>query len=146
MSFRKNVFKEVGLYIESLGAGTWMRGGEDTDLIYRALRRHLKFVYSPTPLVYHDNWKTKEQAKTLEFGYILSSAAVFGMYTIKMDKIALFHILENGGILLKRVYSNMVNMDNKGGITQAIKGLMWFITGLIIGFKYVFVKPGKLEY
>jgi len=143
MSYKKDVFRKVGLYIESLGAGTWMRAGEDTDLIYRALRKGMKFRYSPIPLVYHDNWMSKEKAADLMLGYMLSAAAVFTKYSLKMDKIAFKHLLERCKDILYKIGSHLINFNKDGGLVPSVKRLWWFIIGLIIGVKYYFVEPGK---
>ena len=145
MSFKKDVFRKVGLYIESLGAGTWMRGGEDTDLIYRALKKRMRFVYSPEPLVYHDNWMSKEKAAELELGYILSAAAVFNKFVLRMDKTALLHLLERSKDIFQRICSNLRRLNKDRGLIPAMKRLYWFVIGLIIGIKYVFVIPAKLK-
>jgi glycosyltransferase involved in cell wall biosynthesis len=56
MSFRMEVFRRIGIFIETLGAGTPMKSGEDTEFAYRVLRRRLRCVYAPDALVHHDNW------------------------------------------------------------------------------------------
>lgn len=144
MSFRKEVFRRVGLYIESLGAGTWMKGGEDTELIYRALKKRMKFGYSPNPLVYHDNWMPAEKASELERGYILSAVAVFTKYSLRMDKNAFLHVIERGAEIVSRIGFHF-NPQNKTGFALASKRLWWFLIGLIMGVKYLFVPVPKLS-
>lgn len=145
MSFKKNVFRKAGLYIESLGAGTWMRAGEDTDLIYRALRKRMKILYSPEPLVYHNNWVSKEKGAELELGYILAAVAVFTKFSLKMDKVAFYHILEKLIEILRRIGSNLKNFNKDGGLIFAIKRLFWFTIGLIMGFRYLFIMPPEFK-
>lgn len=146
MSFKKDVFRKTGLYIESLGAGTWMRAGEDTDLTYLALKKRMKFLYSPEPLLYHNNWMSKERAENIELGYILSAVAVFTKYSLKMDKIAISHLLVRMKYILKRISTNLVNLNRDRGLVPEMKKLWWFNIGLIMGFKYIFVIPPKLKY
>jgi glycosyltransferase involved in cell wall biosynthesis len=145
MSFRKNVFRKTGLYIESLGAGTWMRAGEDTDLTYLALRKRIKFLYSPKPLVYHNNWMSKEKGENLELGYILAAVAVFTKYSLKMDKIAISHLLVWIKHILKKITSNLLNLNKDRGLVPEMKKLWWFNVGFIMGLKYIFVTPPKLK-
>ena len=145
MSFRKDVFRKVGLYIESLGAGTWMRGGEDTELIYRALRKHMKFGYSPEPLVYHDNWMPVAKAAELECGYILAAIAVFTTFALRMDGIALGHVVHRGAEIIHRIGYHLIRRDRDGGLAPASKRLKWFMVGLIMGIKYFCVIPPKVE-
>lgn len=144
MCFKKDVFRKTGLYIESLGAGTWMCGGEDTDLTYLALRKRIKLMYSPNPLVYHNNWMSMERAEKLDLGFILSAVAVFTKYSLKMDKVAFSHVLIRIKYILKRIVTNLLNLNKDGGLVQEMKRLWWFIIGLIMGFKYIFVPPPKL--
>jgi glycosyltransferase involved in cell wall biosynthesis len=142
MSFRKDVFRRIGLYIESLGAGTWMKGGEDTDLIYRALRAKMKFAYSPKPLVYHDNWMLLARASELEHGYILAAIAVFVKYALHLDFKALKHISERGAEILKRIFYHL-KRRNKNELELAFVRLKWFVIGLVMGVKYFWVLPPK---
>jgi glycosyltransferase involved in cell wall biosynthesis len=145
MSFRKDVFRKTGLYIESLGAGTWMRAGEDTDLTYLALRKRIKFLYSPKPLVYHNNWVSKEKGENLELGYILAAVAIFTKYSLKMDKIAISHLLIWIKSILKKITHNLLNLNKNRGLVPKMRKLWWFNVGFIMGLKYIFVTPPKLK-
>ncbi|NPU85311.1 MAG: glycosyltransferase family 2 protein [Syntrophaceae bacterium] len=142
MSFRKDVFRKVGLYIESLGAGTWMKGGEDTDLTYRVLRSRMKVCYSPAPLVYHDNWLTREKSAALECDYILASVAVFMKYALKLDRVAPSYLDERGREIIYRVYWQ-IKHSNKADLKFALKRLKYYSVGLLMGVRFLFVAaPG----
>lgn len=145
MSFRKQVFRKAGLYIESLGAGTWMKGGEDTDMIYRALRHKMKFCYSPQPLVYHDNWLTTEQTRKLIYGYTMSATTIFTKYAVKMDLQALKYILKKGRLSLQKFlyHASVGHFDDR--FIHAINELKWFFIGIGVGIFYVFVSHPTLE-
>jgi len=95
MSFRKSAFRRVGLFIESLGAGTAMKAGEDTEFIYRALRARLRFLYSPDPLVYHDNWLPADCFATVLNGYVFAGSAVFTKFAARMDRLAMRHLIRS---------------------------------------------------
>ena len=144
MSFKKDVFLTAGLYIESLGAGTWMKGGEDTELTYRALRKGMKFAYSPAPLVYHDNWMSKDKAAELENSYILAGVAVFTKYALKFDKKAFGYVVERGKEIVWRIVYHL-KPGNREGLRPAATRLKWFVIGLLMGVKYLFVVEPKLN-
>lgn len=135
MSFKKDVFREIGLFIETLGAGTWMKAGEDTEFFYRALRKHTKLVYSPRPLVHHDNWLSREQFAVLMQDSILGGTAVFTKFSLKMDRTAFVHLVKTAYHLL----------GNRLGVGSVAKGLVGFLVGLIMGIKYIVVSPPKFH-
>ena len=85
MSFRTEVFRRIGLFIETLGAGTPMKSGEDTEFAYRALRRRLRCVYAPEALVHHDNWLSIAQYKLLARGYLLGGSAALAKFALHCD-------------------------------------------------------------
>ena len=47
MSFRKSVFRKVGLFLESLGPGTRLNHAEDTEFSFRVLWHRCKVVRRP---------------------------------------------------------------------------------------------------
>jgi len=134
MSFRKNVFCQVGLFIESLGAGTRMKSGEDTEFVYRALRRRMKFVYAPDPLVYHDNWSSMAQYPALARSYILGGSAVFTKFALHLDGVAFTELVRTGYYILR-------NKQGAGSIPAALGG---FLIGCAKGVGYLVVSPPKL--
>lgn len=54
MSYRRSIFKLVGLFDENLGLGSSQRGGEDLDMFFRILLNGYKIVYEPQAVVYHN--------------------------------------------------------------------------------------------
>lgn len=88
MAFRKTLFHDVGLYNPLLGAGARVRSGEDTDMAYRALRKGRTLMYTPRPLVYHNNWQTLEKASLMDYAYIVGFVAVYGKYYLAGEKTA----------------------------------------------------------
>lgn len=66
---RASVFRELGGFDEGLGAGTAFPSAEDTDFVYRALRRGLRLRYVPEAVVYHEQWRSREEAARVEHGY-----------------------------------------------------------------------------
>jgi glycosyltransferase involved in cell wall biosynthesis len=134
MSFRKDVFRKIGLFIESLGAGTSMKSGEDTEFVYRALRQRIRFVYAPDALVYHDNWLSLAHYPTLARGYILGGSAVFAKFALHLDGIALAH-------LARTAYYILCNKLGTGNIARTLGS---FLVGCAMGVKYLLASPPKL--
>ncbi|MER3436602.1 MAG: hypothetical protein C4346_02700 [Chloroflexota bacterium] len=66
---RATVFWELGGFDEGLGAGTAFPSAEDTDFVYRALRRGLRLRYVPEAVVYHEQWRSRDEVARLEQGY-----------------------------------------------------------------------------
>ncbi len=90
LSFRRELFDRVGGFDVRLGAGTFFAGGEDIELIYRALKAGYKFVYAPNVLVYHDHDRaTVEQACRLIFGYGKAYAAYILKHALRGDVYAM---------------------------------------------------------
>jgi glycosyltransferase involved in cell wall biosynthesis len=89
MAFRRECFVKHGLYLEWLGAGTPMTGGEDTDFSFRLLRAGARIYYSPEPVVHHDNWMPIEKANKQLHGYVCSGAVVYTRYVLRGSKTAL---------------------------------------------------------
>ena len=134
MAFRKDVFCHIGLFIESLGAGTHMKSGEDTEFVYRALRRRMKFVFAPDPLVYHDNWLPLAQYQSLARAYILGYGAVFTKFALHLDGIAFTELLRTAYYILR----------NKKGAGSILAPLAAFTIGCARGVGYRFAPPPRL--
>jgi glycosyltransferase involved in cell wall biosynthesis len=130
MSFKKSVFRKIGLFIESLGAGTPMKAGEDTELIYRALRFHMKFIYSPRPLVYHDNWLTPDRFAALLDGYVLAGSAVFAKFAAKCDVFAAKYVIQTGCTFFRE---------------RSRRKLLNHLLGVAVGVRYAFTRTPSLN-
>lgn len=135
MSFRKEVFRRIGLFIETLGAGTRMKSGEDTEFVYRALRKRMKFAYSPHPLVHHDNWLSPSDYPALARAYILGGSAVLTAFTLRLDKTA-------SGDLMRSTYHTLANRLGAGGVLPALGPLA---LGYIMGVRYLLALPPRLQ-
>jgi GT2 family glycosyltransferase len=72
---RSEVFRSLGGFDEGLGAGTAFPSAEDTDFVYRALRKGLRLRYVPEAIVYHEQWRSPEEAASVERGYGLGLGA-----------------------------------------------------------------------
>lgn len=135
MSFRKEAFYRVGLFMESLGPGSRIGTGEDTEFSYRLLWRHCRLVYSPTPLVEHDNWLNRDQFAAMMKVAVKVQAAVFGAYALRFDRLAALHLLRTAWYLSR----------NRHAIGSAAAGLFYFARGLLSAPKYRLTRPPRLE-
>jgi GT2 family glycosyltransferase len=134
MSFKKEVFRRVGLFIESLGPGTWLNHAEDTEFSYRVLWSRCKIVYSPAPLVRHDKWLDQAQFAELMKGAMRGLALVFLKFSLRRDKLAFTQLLRTGYYLSR----------NRMAIGSISVGLAYFATGLLLGPVYFFIRPPRL--
>jgi glycosyltransferase involved in cell wall biosynthesis len=135
MSFRKVLFKKVGLFVESLGPGTPLNHAEDTEFSYRVLWNRCKVVYTPVPVVQHDKWMDRAQFADLMKGAMRGIALVFLAYTLRFDRFAFIHILRTGYHLL----------CNKMAIGSAPVGLWYFAQGLALGPLYRLKQPPQFK-
>jgi glycosyltransferase involved in cell wall biosynthesis len=134
MSFRKEAFRKVGLFIESLGAGSAMGTGEDTEFTYRLLWHRCKLVYSPVPLVEHDNWLDRAQFTRMMEAAVHGQAAVFLSYALRFDRLAATHLLRTAWYLA----------GNRLGTGSAATGLAYFATGLASAPRFRLTRPPQL--
>ena len=135
MSFKKAVFDKVGMFIESLGPGSRLAHAEDTEFSYRVLWYRCRIIYSPIPLVEHDNWFNRAQFAELMKGSVRGLAVVFLAYALRFDRLALTQLLRTGYYLLR----------NKMAIGSATVGLAYFAAGLACGPAYLFIRPPRLH-
>jgi len=135
MSFRKESFRKVGLFFESLGPGSKMGAGEDTEFSYRLLWHGCKLVYCPKAVVQHDNWLDREQFAEMMKVAVRAKAAVFLSYALRFDPLAASHLLRPAWHRAR----------DRLAIRSAVIGLGYFVSGLSKGFKYRFVRPPSLK-
>ena len=131
MSFRKEAFCKVGLFIESLGPGSAIGTGEDTEFTYRLLWHRCKLVYSPVPLVEHDNWLDRPQFTRMMKVAMRVQAAVFLSFALRFDRLAATHLLRTAWYLAR----------NRMGVGSAPIGLAYFAMGLASGPKFRLTRP-----
>lgn len=62
MAFRREVFETVGTFDPAFGKGKPIGSAEDTDLLYRALKRGSAMAYSPDVLVRHAHGRNTSAA------------------------------------------------------------------------------------
>jgi glycosyltransferase involved in cell wall biosynthesis len=133
MAFRKAVFRKVGLFIESLGAGTRLNHAEDTEFSYRVLWNRCKVVYSPVPLVQHDKWMDGLQFADLMKGAVRGLTLVFLSYALRRDRFAFVQLLRIGYRVAR----------NRMAIGSVSVGLWYFAEGLALGPIYRMKRPSR---
>jgi glycosyltransferase involved in cell wall biosynthesis len=134
MSFRKKAFLRVGLFNEMLGPGSRIGTGEDTEFSYRLMFRHCRLIYSPEPVVEHDNWMEMAQFVRHMQVAMRVQAAVFTAYALRFDRLSMTHLARTAWYLA----------GNRMGIGSATAGLYHFATGFPWGVKLRLTKPPQL--
>jgi GT2 family glycosyltransferase len=89
MAFRRAVFDDVGLFDEELGAGARYASGEDTDLIYRAMRAGWSVIASDEITVVHHDWRSGSDELALHSGYGLGAGAQVARHVAAGDRTML---------------------------------------------------------
>lgn len=134
MSFRKEAFRRVGLFNEMLGPGSRIGTGEDTEFSFRLLFNRCRLIYSPQPLVEHDNWMERSQFVHHMKVAMRVQAAVFTAYALRLDPLSATHLLRTARYLA----------GDRMGIGSAAAGLFHFVTGLPWGVKLRLTPPPQL--
>src|SRR5687767_4441737 len=101
MAFRKSVFRKVGLFLESLGAGMRLNHAEDTEFSFRVLFNRCKVVYTPVPVVQHNKWLDRAGFADLMKGAIRGVALVFFAYALRLDRVSFVYLTKTAYWLLR---------------------------------------------
>ena len=105
--FRRRALRSVGGFDPTLGVGTPMHAAEDTDLIYRLLRRSHVLAYEPSCLVFHRPRTNVNRAQEAECRYGIGFGACFMRHILKGDRYALkyvyWHVSSIAGSLVQAV-------------------------------------------
>jgi len=94
MAFRREVFDKIGLFDEALGPGGRLRNCDDADFTYRLLKAGLTALYSPKPLVYHQQFRHGEDLWNLEKDYGIGAGAFYSKHLRLRDLYILKLIAE----------------------------------------------------
>jgi hypothetical protein len=71
-----------------LGAGAWLRAGEDVEFMLRLLCAHHPCMYIPALRLAHDAWQTPDALATAEHGYTVGMLAVHMWYALRGVAVA----------------------------------------------------------
>jgi glycosyltransferase involved in cell wall biosynthesis len=134
MSFRMDVFRRIGLFVESLGAGTTMKSGEDTEFVFRVLHHRMKMLYTPAALVMHDSWMPITQYPVLARAYLLGGTAVLSKFALHLHSVAFVELIRTAYYILRK----------KKGVGSVPRALAIFMLGCLAGIGYCFASPPKI--
>ncbi|HEY6979431.1 MAG TPA: glycosyltransferase family 2 protein [Reyranella sp.] len=135
MSFKREIFRTVGLFMETLGPGTPIGQGEDTEFAYRVLWSRCKLVYSPKPVVQHDKWLDEAGFAKLMKESVRGLAVVFLSYSLRCDRLAFTQLMRTFYYLLR----------DRLAIGSVRAGLAYFVTGLVKAPNCRLLRPPRFE-
>jgi glycosyltransferase involved in cell wall biosynthesis len=93
MAMRRSVFTTLGGFDERLGAGSDARSAEDTDLLYRCVRRGMSVRFSPEMHVRHAHGRRSDaDIASLGSGYIRGRGAFYVKHAVRGDLRAIKHL------------------------------------------------------
>jgi hypothetical protein len=96
-AFRRAVFDQVGFFDEELGAGAPYASGEDSDMLYRAMRAGWAALCSDEITVVHHDWRSGSDEVRLHTGYGLGAGAQVARHVAAGDRTMLrLALLEAG--------------------------------------------------
>jgi GT2 family glycosyltransferase len=75
IGFRRELLADVPGYDIRLGPGSPLQTAEDIDLVYCILKAGKTIVYTPDAVIYHDQWRSREEARQRRYQYALGGAA-----------------------------------------------------------------------
>ena len=76
LAARNDALVRLGGWDEALGPGTAWPGGEDKELLARAVAAGLRAGYRPGPVVTHVQWRSRRQVVRTELGYARGAGAL----------------------------------------------------------------------
>jgi GT2 family glycosyltransferase len=90
---RRNVLDQIGLFDETLGPGSFFRGAEDADLVYRIMKIGMVIQYNPAVTIVHRLWRTEEEDLDKRYGYGLGVGAFLAKHLTPYDPFPLYIFL-----------------------------------------------------
>ena len=88
MAFRRNVFDQLGGFVENLGPGTKSKAAEDLDLLFRLLDKKQLVVFNPKSIVHHNNWLSQKDNRDLYADYYRGIFSAYGFHMFFKNKVA----------------------------------------------------------
>jgi GT2 family glycosyltransferase len=131
-AFRASIFHHpaIGLFDESLGAGTATGCSEDTDMFYRVLRAGFRIVYEPQAFVWHHHRGTMEALRWQIYSYAKGHVAYqLNTLTRHRDLRALVRL----AVELPRVYFWRVKERLRGRSSYPFSFVLLELAGTVMG-------------
>lgn len=89
MILRKSLLESVGYFDTTMGAGSQIPSGEDTDYTYRVLRSRQRVLYSPCIAVYHAHERlSREAILQIRRNYAKGRGGFYCKYILRGDVFA----------------------------------------------------------
>ena len=82
--------------------------GEDNDLSYRWLRGGRRIRYEPDFIVWHHDWRTREQLERLYVGYGIGQGFVYAKHLRRGDVVIARYLLRDIGAICRGVAARLV--------------------------------------
>jgi glycosyltransferase involved in cell wall biosynthesis len=133
MALKRSVLKDVEPFDTRLGAGTPCKAGEDSDYIYRALRRGRRILYSPDVLVEHHHDRTGEDAvRAVRGNYLMGRGAFYAKHLLLFDcNVARHAYWELRGLLRRNERRSSFGSLTRWQVLRGLLsgGVLWLRSG-----------------
>jgi len=76
----------LGGFDTAIGSGAFIGSGNDVDVLYRAYRAHMKVVYNPDIVVFHNHGRrTLDEIRRLRRRYAIGRGALYAKHALRGD-------------------------------------------------------------
>lgn len=89
-----------------LGAGAWLKSGEDVAFMLEALCAQQHCIYAPAMRITHDAWQTPAQLANAEHGYTVGMLAVHIWYALRGVAVAQEYLTFRWQQLMRQTTTN----------------------------------------
>jgi GT2 family glycosyltransferase len=129
LSFRREALEDAGLFDEQLGAGANFKAGEDTDMVYRIMRKGWCVACADEITVVHHDLRTGLDAFRLHYGYGVGAGGQTARLLAEGDRIAFrIAVKEVGKHFVTLLRAILMLQPQVAGFQVA------YVTGLVKGF------------
>ena len=91
----RSVLSDIGLFDERMGPGTPFHAGEDNDYGFRLLEAGYQILYLPSAVVYHRDWRLKNEYIGLRWKYGVGRGAYYAKYLSLRDRYQLGRMMSD---------------------------------------------------
>lgn len=141
MAFRRADLLALGGFNETIGVGTSLYAGDDTDIFYRLVQAGGAIAVVPEAIVYHAQPESWQMVMRKKRGYAVSFAAIFAIKAVQGDAYA-------GALLSAKLMYESIYLFLGGALTM--RGRMaeigWHsMMGSLSGIKHVMNRDFRTE-